>query len=58
MPVGARNIHRIGTLYFDSLTEIQTAFASPEGRAAAADRRLYAPDASGVEMFLFDDKEV
>ncbi len=58
MPVGGRDIHRIGTLYFDDMTAIQTAFASPEGRAAAADRRLYAPDTSGVEMFLFNDKAV
>lgn len=58
MPVNMRGIHRIGMLYFDDLAAIQTAFASPQGQAAAADRQLYAPDTSGVEMFLFDDKVV
>ena len=57
-PVGAANVHRIGTLYFDDLAAIQKAFASPEGQAAGADRRLFAPDDSGVQMFLFDNREV
>jgi len=57
-PVGTSKIHRIGTLHFDDLAAINKAFASPEGQAAAADRRLFAPDDSGVEMFLFDDREV
>ena len=55
---GAGTIHRIGTLYFDDLASLQKAFASPEGQAAAADRRIYAPDESGVQMFLFDSVEV
>jgi hypothetical protein len=45
-------------LYFDDLAAIEKAFASPEGRAAGADRRLLAPDDSGVQMFLFDNREV
>ncbi|MDX8479681.1 EthD family reductase [Mesorhizobium sp. VK24D] len=57
-PVGSFNVHRIGTLYFDDLAAIEKAFASPEGRAAGADRRLFAPDVSGVQMFLFDNREV
>lgn len=56
-PVGASNIHLIGTLYFDDLAAIKMAFASPEGRATAADRRLFAPDDSSVQMFLFDERE-
>ena len=55
---GSPDIHMIGTLYFDDMEAIQKAFASPEGRAAAADRQLYAPDASGVQMYLFDDGDV
>ena len=46
-PVGASDVHRIGTLYFDSLAAIEKAFASAEGKAAGADRRLFAPDDSG-----------
>ena len=57
-PVGASNIHRIGTLCFDSLAAIEKAFASAEGKAAGADRRLFAQDDSGVQMFLFESREV
>jgi uncharacterized protein (TIGR02118 family) len=57
-PVGTRNVHLIGTLHFDNLAAIEKAFASPEGQAAGADRRLFAPDDSGVQMFLFDYREV
>jgi uncharacterized protein (TIGR02118 family) len=55
---GPADVYLIGTLYFDDLDAIKKAFASPEGQAAAADRRLYAPDDSGVQMFLFDNREV
>ena len=57
-PIGSAAIHRIGTLYFDDLAAIERAFASPEGQATGADRRLFAPDDSGVQMFLFDNREV
>ncbi|MBN9218937.1 MAG: EthD family reductase [Mesorhizobium sp.] len=57
-PVGASDVHRIGTLYFDDLAAIGKAFASPEGQAAGADRRLFAPDETGVRMFLFDNRDV
>ena len=57
-PVGAANVHRIGALYFDDLAAIKMAFASPEGQAAGADRRSFAPDNSGVQMFLFDHRDV
>jgi len=53
---GPPDVHMIGTLHFDDLDAIKAAFASPEGRAAAADRRIYAPDESGVQMFLFDHR--
>lgn len=55
---GPPDVHLIGTLHFDDFSSIKAAFASPEGRAAAADRRLYAPDDSGIQMFLFDHREV
>lgn len=57
-PVGNPHIHRIGALYFDDFAAIEQAFASPEGQAAGADRRLFAPDNGGVQMFLFDTREV
>ena len=58
MPVGTSDVYRIATLYFDDLAAIERAFASAEGQAAGADRRLFAPDESGVQMFLFDNREV
>src|SRR3984885_5832099 len=57
-PVGTSDVYRIGTLYFDDLAAIKKAFASPEGQAAGADRPHFAPDDSGVQMFLFDNTEV
>jgi uncharacterized protein (TIGR02118 family) len=56
--IGAAKIHRIGTLHFDDLGAIERAFASAEGKAAAADRRLFASDNSGVQMFLFNTRDV
>ena len=55
---GPPDVYLVGTLYFDDMDAIKQAFASPEGRAAAADRQVYAPDESGVQMFLFDNREV
>jgi uncharacterized protein (TIGR02118 family) len=47
----------VAVLYFDSLTAIWAAFASPEGQACAADRRKLATD-DGFQTFLFDSKEL
>ncbi|WP_421592755.1 EthD family reductase [Shinella sp. M27] len=55
-PAGSDDVYRIGRLSFDNLAALQAAFASPEGRAAAADRRLFAPDDSAVQIYLFDSK--
>ena len=57
-PAGASGFHLIATLHFDDMAAIQTAFASPEGKAAAADVRVFTPDASEVQMLLFDNREV
>jgi uncharacterized protein (TIGR02118 family) len=55
---GSPDVYLIGTVHFDDLDAMKEAFASPEGRATAADRQIYAPDDSGVQMFLFDNREV
>ncbi len=55
---GPPDVYLIGTVHFDHLDAMKKAFASEEGRAAAADRKIYAPDDTGVQMFLFDDREV
>jgi uncharacterized protein (TIGR02118 family) len=55
-PAGPSGIHLVATLYFDNLAAIQKAFASNEGKAAAADVQKFAT--GGVEMLLFDNREV
>jgi len=42
-PAGASGYHLVATLYFDDIAAMQNAFASPEGQAAAADVRSFAP---------------
>lgn len=55
---GPTDVYLIGTVYFDNLETMKEAFVSPEGRATAADRQLYAPDDTGVQIFAFDTREV
>jgi uncharacterized protein (TIGR02118 family) len=55
---GPGDVYLIGAVYFDDLETMRKAFASPEGRAVAADRRVYAPDDTGVHIFTFDTREV
>jgi uncharacterized protein (TIGR02118 family) len=57
-PAGGPPFHMVATLQFDSLAEIRAAFATPEGQACAADRRLLAPDDGDIIMLLFDDRAV
>jgi len=55
-PGGPSALHLIATLSFDSMADIGTAFASPEGRATAADVPKFAT--GGVEMNFFETTEV
>jgi uncharacterized protein (TIGR02118 family) len=55
---GVSGVHLIATLHFDDMDAIRKAFASPEGLAAAADRRILAPGDADSQMFLFDTLEV
>ena len=55
-PAGASGVHLVATLTFASLADIQAAFASPEGQAAAADVATFAD--GGVDMIFFDTQEV
>ena len=48
----------VAILHFDNLEAIRQAFATPEGRACAADRRLLAPNDEDVQMYLFESAEV
>lgn len=53
-PAGPSEVHLIAILHFDDLNAIQKAFASAEGRAAAADAQTLAT----VEMLVFDSRAV
>jgi uncharacterized protein (TIGR02118 family) len=55
-PGGASSYYLIATLHFDSLADIQAAFASPEGQAAAGDLGNFAD--GGVELVFFDEASV
>lgn len=48
----------IGTLHFDDITALRQAFASPEGKACAADRRVLAPNDEDLQMYILDEAEV
>lgn len=51
---GPQDVHLIGMLHFDDLDAMRKAFASPEGQAAREDRIRFAPDDTGVQIFIFD----
>jgi uncharacterized protein (TIGR02118 family) len=55
-PAGPSGFHLVATLYFDDLTAVQKAFASPEGQAAAADVATFTTDPP--LMLIFDNREV
>jgi uncharacterized protein (TIGR02118 family) len=55
-PAGPSGLHLIATLTFDSMADIAAAFASPEGKATAADVPKFA--SGGVEMNFFETSEV
>lgn len=57
-PAGDPEPYLIGTLYFDTFAAMREAFATPEGQACAADRRVLAPDDADIQMYLFDSTEV
>lgn len=55
---GHLDIYCIGTLHFESMAAIKTAFASPQGQACAADRKVLAPNKDDVQIYLFDTVDV
>ena len=57
-PAGDPEPYLVGTLYFDDMAALRRAFATPEGQACAADRRVLAPEDDDVQMYLFDAVEV
>jgi uncharacterized protein (TIGR02118 family) len=53
----AADTYLVATLHFDSLEAIRSAFATPEGKACAEDRRKLASE-DGFQTFLFDSMEI
>ena len=49
-------VHLVAELTFDSLADIDAAFASPEGQATAADLANFAQ--AGVTILIFDTEAV
>jgi uncharacterized protein (TIGR02118 family) len=57
-PAGDAEPYLVAILYFDSLAALRQAFATPEGRACAADRRLLAPNDEDIQMYLYEASDV
>ena len=55
-PGGPSQFHLIAILTFDSMSDMQKAFGSAEGKATAADVPKFAT--GGVEMQMFDTRDV
>lgn len=55
---GHSNVYCIGTLHFESMDALKNAFASPEGQACAADRKILAPGYDDVQIYIFDTVDV
>ena len=55
-PAGPSGYHRVATLTWDSMTDLQTALSSAEGGAAAGDLATFAT--GGATMLVFEEHEV
>jgi uncharacterized protein (TIGR02118 family) len=53
-PFGPSGYHMVATLHFDNMKSMESAFASPEGRAAGA----HAQSLADLDILLFDNHEV
>jgi uncharacterized protein (TIGR02118 family) len=53
---GASGLHLVAVLTFDSVSAIQAALETPQGKATAADLGNFAQ--AGVDLLIFDTKEV
>jgi uncharacterized protein (TIGR02118 family) len=53
---GPAPYYLIATLTFDKVADVQTALASPEGRATAADIANFAT--GGVDIYFYDSEEI
>ena len=54
-PEGPSPYHLVATLKYATMADVQAAFASPEGQAAAADLANFAT--GGASLLIFDDTQ-
>jgi uncharacterized protein (TIGR02118 family) len=57
-PTGHADTYMVANLYFDTLEDMKKAFATEEGKACAADRKILAPDNADVQIYLYDTTSV
>ena len=55
--ITGQDVFLVGELIFASMEDIKSAFASPEGRACAEDRKILAED-DKVQIYLYETTEV
>ena len=55
--ITGQDVFLVGELIFASMEDIKSAFASPEGRACAEDRKILAED-DKVQIYLYESIEV
>ncbi len=55
---GHDDVYCIGTLHFETMEVLKAAFASEQGRACAADRKVMAGSEGAVQIYVFDSVEV
>lgn len=55
--ITGQDVFLVGELIFASMEDIKSAFASPEGRACAEDRKILAAD-DKVQIYLYESIEV
>ena len=55
--ISGQDVFLIGELVFATMEDIKSAFASPEGRACAEDRKILAKDGK-VQIYLYETTEV
>ena len=55
-PTGPSGVHLVAILSFNSVADIQAAFGSAAGKAAAGDVPKFA--SGGADLLIFDTKEV
>jgi uncharacterized protein (TIGR02118 family) len=55
--ISGQDAFLIGELVFASMEDIKSAFASPEGRSSAEDRKILAED-DKVQIYLFESTEL